>query len=47
MGRTLTASQWADELNIKPLTLLARLRAKWSIEKTLTTPLKTNNKNTL
>jgi len=38
---TQSVSLWADELNIKVNTLLSRLRLGWSIEKTLTYPVKT------
>ena len=40
-GRTQTICQWADELNIQRATLCHRIYvAKWSIEKALTTPVK-------
>lgn len=38
-GRTQTIQEWGEELNIKPNTLIYRLRRGWDIEKTLTTPL--------
>ena len=40
-GKTQTLAQWSDEINIKMTTLYNRLNALgWSIEKTLTTPVK-------
>lgn len=40
-GKTQSLSKWADELNIKPTTLHARIfRHRWSIEKAFTTPVK-------
>lgn len=36
-GRTMTMTQWGDELGIKPTTIWARLKRGWSIEQTLTT----------
>ena len=40
-GQTLTISQWAEKLNIKPVTLSARLnKLNWSIKKTLNTPIR-------
>lgn len=38
-GRTLTLTQWADELGVKPALLTGRLRRGWSVERALTTPL--------
>lgn len=37
---THTLTQWAEKLNMKPTTLLARLKKGWSIEKTLSTPIR-------
>lgn len=37
-GCTLTVTEWADVLGIKPNTLLYRLRRGWSIERALETP---------
>jgi hypothetical protein len=39
-GATLTCSQWSAKLGFKRHTIHNRLRDGWSIEKTLTTPLK-------
>jgi hypothetical protein len=39
-GRSLTISQWADELGISQTALNLRLLAGWSIERALTTPLR-------
>lgn len=39
-GVSKTAHEWAEELNIDPKTLRQRLYRGWSVEKTLTTPLK-------
>jgi len=40
-GQKLTVSQWAKQLNINYNTLLNRINTyKWSIEKSLTTPLR-------
>jgi hypothetical protein len=38
-GRTMNATQWADELGISANTLRSRLRIGWSVERALTTPL--------
>ena len=43
-GKTQTLSQWSQEVHIKSHTLLARLKRGWSVEKTLTTPVKTQIK---
>jgi hypothetical protein len=37
-GRTLTVWQWADAVNMKPITLLSRIRYGWPIEDALTIP---------
>lgn len=50
LGKTQSLSAWARELGIKRITLLARLRLGWSVERTLTTPTRpiiTPNKNKL
>lgn len=40
-GRTQTASAWAEELGMKPSTILMRLNScGWSVEKTLETPVR-------
>lgn len=39
-GETKTASQWAEQLGFMNYTISARLRKGWSIEKTMTTPMK-------
>ena len=41
-GETLTISQWARKIGLKPSTLNVRIRSGWSIEKALTTPLQKN-----
>ena len=41
-GNTHTAQQWAEILDIKYITLITRLKRGWSVEKTLTTPLRGN-----
>ena len=40
-GKRLTLTAWAELLNIKPNTLRSRLRTGWTVEATLTTPVKT------
>jgi hypothetical protein len=37
-GETLCASAWAERIGLNPFTLYDRIRAKWSIERALTTP---------
>lgn len=39
-GKTLTVSQWADELNINYSSLCTRLSNGWSMEKIIKTPVK-------
>lgn len=40
-GRSQTLAQWASELGVKPVTLYNRLNTlEWSVEKTLTTPIR-------
>lgn len=39
-GRTMTMSQWAEEIGIEVRTLHARLKIGWSVEKALTQPLR-------
>lgn len=39
-GRTMILRDWATEIGISPNTLAMRLRAGWSVERALTTPLK-------
>jgi len=39
-GRTLCATEWAEELGIEWVTLFARLYRGWSVEKALTAPVK-------
>lgn len=43
-GETKTVAQWSEELSIKPATLYTRLNKGWSVEKTLTTPVKEINR---
>ena len=38
-GRTLTASQWGEEMGLPRTLVSARLRIGWSIERALTTPV--------
>ncbi|KKN98973.1 hypothetical protein LCGC14_0142180 [marine sediment metagenome] len=40
-GKTQCIAAWAEEVDIKPSTLFTRLRRKWTIEKALTTPVRT------
>lgn len=41
-GETKTLAEWSEICNIKPATICMRLyRSKWSIEKTLETPVRT------
>lgn len=42
--KTQTLTQWAQEVHIKSHTLLARLNRGWSVEKALTTPVKSQIK---
>lgn len=44
-GKTQTISQWADEVNINPLTLGARIKNGWSTERALTEPVHTEKGN--
>lgn len=37
-GKTQTAKQWSEELNIKNSTIITRLSRGWSVERTLNTP---------
>ena len=39
-GETHTLAEWAKITNIKPSTLLARIKSGWSVERVLTQPLK-------
>jgi hypothetical protein len=44
-GETKCIAEWAEEFNIKPVTLWSRLyKYGWSIEKALLTPVKNKNK---
>ena len=38
-GKTQTIAQWADELNMKYVTLQARLQRGWTIEEAVTIPV--------
>lgn len=38
--RTMTVAEWAEALDMKPGTLLARLRKGWSVERALTEPVR-------
>jgi len=37
-GKTMTQSQWADEVGVNQTAICKRFKRGWSIEKTLTTP---------
>ena len=39
-GIEMTVTQWAEELNILPVTLFSRIRLDWDVERILTTPVK-------
>jgi hypothetical protein len=39
-GRTMCVTEWAELLGVKPNALFCRLRNGWSVEKTLTTPVR-------
>jgi hypothetical protein len=39
-GETYTVAQWAEKLCINPCTLYARLHVGWSVERTLTSPVR-------
>lgn len=39
-GRTQTVAQWARDFNLDPRTVLSRLRRGWSVEDTLTRPVR-------
>lgn len=39
-GETLTIATWAERTGIKAITIRSRLNSGWSVEKTLTTPVK-------
>jgi hypothetical protein len=39
-GRTMCVTDWASESGLERVTLFARLRKGWSVEKALTTPVK-------
>jgi hypothetical protein len=41
-GETLSLKEWSERTNIKRLTLYARLKSGWSIERALSTPTGTN-----
>lgn len=43
-GRKQNLSQWAKELGYKPILITTRLRAGWSVEKALTTPISPRRK---
>lgn len=43
-GRTLTATEWAELSGIKPGTILRRLRAGWSGELAITTPVRSSER---
>lgn len=47
--QTMTLTQWAENLGIKPVTFFSRRRLGWTIEQILTTPVKNINltKNTI
>lgn len=38
-GKTMTVAEWAREIGVKDATLRSRLKAGWSIERVLTTPI--------
>ena len=40
-GETLPLPTWAERLHVKPVTLAARLRCGWTVERAFTTPVKT------
>lgn len=40
-GKTMTQVQWAELINIDPVTLSCRLKRGWSIERSIETPLQT------
>lgn len=44
--KTMTISQWADELNIKPNTLVYRIRRGWSTSRAINTPIQNHQKGT-
>ena len=45
-GKRLCISQWGDELGINPKAIADRIgKLGWTIEKALTTPLKSNREN--
>ena len=46
-GRRMTVSEWGRDIGVDPDTILMRLKNGWSIEKTLTTPVRKwpNQKN--
>lgn len=44
-GRTLTAAQWARELNIGPKTFLYRLKSGWSMENVFELKVSHSNRN--
>ena len=41
-NKTLTLSQWAEQINIHPVTLSLRFRNGWSVKRALTEPLHKN-----
>ena len=45
-GRTMTIAEWERYLNLRPNTLRCRLlRYRWSVEKAMTTPVKTRERH--
>lgn len=45
LGETLTVIEWAEKLNVNPITLHTRLHFGWSAERTLSTPIIHRNRN--
>jgi hypothetical protein len=39
-GRTMTAVEWAEELGVRPMLIIERLRHGWSVERSVSEPVK-------
>lgn len=45
LGKSMTLSEWARLYKINPTTISTRLKLGWSVEKAITSPVRSSNKN--